>query len=172
MSTIARLYTYSVFLIAGALFGIAGTASPGQTAPAAPVPTQLLIAKKVFISNIGPDGASRAALSYVPVDDPYNMFYSAMKSWGRFDLAPTPADADVVFEIRLAALGCEAIFHPEFVLTAIDSRTHFVLWTFHAPVPPTYRTKSIRKNVGLAMVNLMDQVQKLTSSSEPLAGQK
>ena len=172
MSTIARLYIYSVFLIAGALVSIAGTASPGQTAPAAPVPTQLLIAKKVFISNIGRDAASRATLADVPVDDPYNMFYAAMKSSGRFDLVPTPADADVVFEIRLAAPGCEAFFHPEFVLTAIDSRTHFVLWTFHAPVPPSYRTKSVRKNVGLAMVNLMDQVQKLTSSPEPPAGQK
>ena len=32
----------------------------------------------------------------------YNEFYAAMKSWGRYELVSSPADADMVFEIRFA----------------------------------------------------------------------
>ena len=36
-------------------------------------------------------------------NEPYNRFYAAMKSWGRYELVASPADADWVFEIRFTA---------------------------------------------------------------------
>ncbi len=75
-----------------------------ETAPA-PVPAQIAAAQKVFISNAG--GASLETVIDETVfnggpDRPYNQFYAAMKSWGRYEVVSTPADADLVFEISWA----------------------------------------------------------------------
>ena len=63
--------------------------------PAAPIPTQILTGKQVFISN-----------SDSPVDSileapnlTYNNFYAQIKTWGKYELVSAPADADLVFEI-------------------------------------------------------------------------
>jgi hypothetical protein len=65
----------------------------------APVPAQILAAKKVFIANGGGDEAcygDEALYSGGP-DRTYNEFYAAMKNWIRYELAIAPADADLVF---------------------------------------------------------------------------
>ena len=67
-------------------------------ASAAPVTSTILTAKKVFISNTTGE-------MVLPPGDPdmtYNEFYAAMKSWGRYELVTSPADADMVLEIRFA----------------------------------------------------------------------
>ena len=37
------------------------------------------------------------------VNQPYNAFYAAMKEWGKYTLVVSPAEADLVFEIRFNA---------------------------------------------------------------------
>lgn len=67
--------------------------------PLAPVPTQILTAKRVFISNVSGDFP-------VPAGTPdltYDEFYSDRKRWGRFELVSAPADSDLVFKIRFAS---------------------------------------------------------------------
>jgi hypothetical protein len=53
-----------------------------------------------------------------------------MKSWGRYQIVSTPADAELVFEISfsvsLATGGCDAKFH----LVVLDPKTHVTLWAF------------------------------------------
>ena len=64
--------------------------------PAAPAPVPIFSAKKVFVSNA--TGEIR-----LPLGNPdlaYDEFYAAMKSWGRYEIVSSPADADLVFEIR------------------------------------------------------------------------
>src|ERR1700676_192825 len=57
----------------------------------APIPAQILSAKKVFIANGGGDESRNEATSYSggPART-YNEFYAAMKSWGHYDLVAAP----------------------------------------------------------------------------------
>jgi hypothetical protein len=77
---------------------IKSAAAQAADAPAPPVPSTILTAKKVFISNT----TGEMVLPPGNPDMTYNEFYAAMKSWGRYELVSSPADADMVFEIRFA----------------------------------------------------------------------
>ena len=66
----------------------------------APVPTPLLNGKKAFISyELGDVTAFPDAYSGGP-ERAYGKFYSAMKTWNRYELVADPNDADVVFAVR------------------------------------------------------------------------
>ncbi len=68
--------------------------------PAAPAPPQISTAKTVFIANAGgEDNPSDSQFSGGP-DRAYNQFYAAIKSWGRYELVLTPANADLLLELR------------------------------------------------------------------------
>jgi hypothetical protein len=132
--------------------------------PLAPVPTQILTAKTVFISNVSGDFP-------VPAGTPdltYNKLYSDMKSWGRFTLVSAPADSDLVFEIRFASsvsstdtisrLSSENFY---FSLRILDARSHFVLWAFSSNVPQSANRTKSRQFFDQAMTALVDDVKKL-----------
>lgn len=89
----------------------------------APLPAQILSAKKVFISNASGEFASDMWSG--GMDRTYNEFYAATKSWGHYELVQSPADADIVFEIGLTI----ASPYPSFKLRILDPKTHIVLWT-------------------------------------------
>jgi hypothetical protein len=66
------------------------------TPASAPVPSLLLNAKKVFISNAGADsGLFPHPFSGDP-DRAYNQFYADVASWGRYQMVSTPGEADLV----------------------------------------------------------------------------
>src|SRR6202030_2151114 len=69
--------------------------------PRASIPTQISTAKRVFIANGGGDdpGISEAFFNG-DVDRAYNQFYAAIKSVGRYELVGSPAEADLLLEIR------------------------------------------------------------------------
>jgi hypothetical protein len=80
----------------------------GQQQPtdAAPVPAQIMAAKKVFVSNAGEERNPAGDLDFSGGPDrAYNQFYAAIKNWGQYEVVATPADADLVLEIRLAAVN-------------------------------------------------------------------
>ncbi len=65
----------------------------------APIPPQIGAARKVFISNAGGESFEMILQQTVfdgGPDRPYNQFYAAMKDWGRYELVPAPANADLV----------------------------------------------------------------------------
>lgn len=62
--------------------------------PVGPIPMQILAAHKVFISNGETSGRNW------PPNIVYDAFYTGMKTWGKYELATTPADADV--DLRFA----------------------------------------------------------------------
>lgn len=65
---------------------------------------QIASGKKVFVSNAGLDVVSLTLFRKAgDPDQPYNDFYAAMKNGGHYELVTTPADADLVFEIRFTA---------------------------------------------------------------------
>ena len=113
-----------------------GTALAQEVATA-PVPPALGIAKTVFVSNAGADSGLFPHPFSGGADRGYNQFYAMVKSWGRFELVNDPAQADLVFELRLHApngpqnadktKGASDPL-PMFRLTILDRKTHYVLW--------------------------------------------
>jgi hypothetical protein len=128
--------------------------APPQIVPA-PVPIQILTGKRVFISN----GVS-TAVTDVP-NLPYNEFYGYMKAWGRYELASTPADADLVFELRFVNDPPRAYL--ELRLAIRDPKTRTVLWSFIDSVSDASREATRRKNFDQAMAKLVQEVKALTA---------
>jgi hypothetical protein len=128
----------------------------------APIPVQIMTAKKVFISNLGEESEySSQKNGYVSGGRNrfYNMFYASMKSWGRYELVATPADADLVFELLFSIKESQ----PQFKLTILDSKTHFALWAFTVYAEPANREATWRKNVDQALMELVDDVKRLAA---------
>jgi hypothetical protein len=129
--------------------------------PPAPVPNQILAAKKIFISNGGED----SWLDYDPKHDPsltYNEFYADIKSWGKYELVSTPTDADVVFEIHL-------VFQerfPQLQLLILDPKSHITLWTLHQAAVAANRDATARKNFDKAMNSLVATIKGLVAEGK------
>ena len=114
---------------------------PKPTPPAAPIPVQISAAKKVFIANAGGDERSydEPFFSGGPIRA-YNQFYTAIKSWGRFELVAAPADADLLLEIRFTVTQAEQSvmkgssigtpYDPQFRLEIRDPKSNALLWGF------------------------------------------
>ena len=109
-----------------------------KPAPPAPIPAQILTAKKVFVANGGGDESRDESASYTGGPNrAYNEFYSAMQSWGRYELVASPADADLVLEIRLTVIQVQrervmaddaTAYDPQLRLVIRDVKTHQTLW--------------------------------------------
>lgn len=109
-----------------------------KPAPDAPLPTQIAAAKKVFIANGGGDQLTENDPIFTGGPDrAYNQFYAAIKNWGRFDVVGSPAEADLLLEIRqevqIGSLGGKAggFATPLFHLEIRDPKTNAMLWAFH-----------------------------------------
>ena len=112
-------------------------AAETKTVPAAPIPPQILAAKKIFIANAGQDEMFMDEPHFS--GDPeraYNQFYAAIKNSGRYEIVSSPAEADLLLEIELdvseVALGGKAgsSFTPVFRVRIRDPRSHAMLWAF------------------------------------------
>jgi hypothetical protein len=168
MSSIARFRPKPVCVLVAITFTSCLALAQTSPAPPAPVPPQIMVAKKVFIANAGFDAPSLAAFKKAgEPDQPYNEFYSAVKNWGRYELVSSPADADVVFQIRFAAplFGCQNLdtYAPQLEVTVLDAKTHFVLWSVSAPVDGAYRKETWDKNFAQGITSIMNDLKKLAS---------
>lgn len=104
------------------------TGASGKNTVAAPVPKQILAAKKVFIAN----GGSTAAVFKGGPDRPYNQFYAAMKQWNHFELVDSPQNADVVLQISMTVTVNERnlVTGSYLNLGIIDPQTKTSMWNF------------------------------------------
>lgn len=153
-------------------------ASPAQAqeSPSAPVPSQLVSAKKIFISNAGGDIDSNTRqlgkFPGLPIR-PYNDFYAAMKSWGRYELVSAPTDADLVFEISfsvapLAGNGADAKFH----LVILDPKTHVTLWAFTEYIESAILAGNREKNFEQGMAGIVADAKSLSTFSAVVRAKK
>ena len=128
----------AIFSISLALASLPGPAYAADQVKPAPIPTQILAAKKIFIANAGGDqmAPDDPIFSGGP-DRAYNQFYAAMKDWGRFEIVGSPAEADLLIEIRQEVLivvlsgKVEGSATPTFGLKVRDAKTNALLWGFH-----------------------------------------
>ena len=76
-------------LVCLALLGaVAPAVAKRKEVPRAPLPTAVQAAKIAFLTNGGGDSLA------------FDEFYAQMKQWGRFQLAASPAESDVVIELK------------------------------------------------------------------------
>ena len=139
----------------------------------APVPPQLLAAKKVFISNAG--GASFGTVFPEIVfnggpDRAYDQFYAAIKSWGHLEIVPTPTDADIVFKVRwlLTDTGLKLPVLGELGVEVIDPKTTTTLWSFDEYVRGALLLSNRDKNFDRAMTTIVDRMKKIVEAPAPV----
>jgi hypothetical protein len=158
------------FCLSIAVLGLVHMATaqqPKGSAPA-PVPAQIGAAQKVFISNAG--GASLEAVIDETVfnggpDRPYNQFYSAMKSSGKYELVSSPADADLVLEISwaLTDTGLRLPVLGQLRLVIIDPKTRITLWNLTEYVRGALLLGNRDKNFDQAMDTIVARLKGLTA---------
>lgn len=157
MSTAAqRTFWFRVAVTTILLAGSLSAIQPPDV-PAAPVPVEILSAHKAFISN----GESTGRIW--PANLAYDAFYAGMKNWGKYEIAPTPADADIVFEVRY--IGRTYMDRSErVVILILDPKTHVTLWQFMEQIKDWGRDDTGRKNFESAMNALVNDVKKLVTA--------
>jgi hypothetical protein len=155
------------------LSGVFAVGQEQVTPASAPVPSSLLSAKKVFISNAGADsGLFPHPFSGDP-DRAYNQFYANVSSWGRYELVATPSEADLIFELQLSAPNGPSNADkskgasdplPMFRLVIYDRPTHYVLWALTESIAPAEKQKTHDHNFDEALANLVLDAGRLTKS--------
>jgi hypothetical protein len=155
-----RTIVLVVILVGSCLAAIAQSASAQASVPPAPVPPQITTAKTVFVANGGADSnMSNLWKDLGGRDIAYNQFYAGMKTWGRYQLVPSPEQADLVLEIRFRyALGPSM----ELQLTIMDAKTHFTLWRVAEYVQNAARQATLRKNFATTIAALVNDMKSLT----------
>jgi hypothetical protein len=119
----------------------------GKKAPAAyaPIPPQIATAKTVFLSN-------RCEEDYKTCSSVYNDFYTGLSASSRYQLAPSPSTADLIFEIHMVAkTGVTNVVngtggsntYSNLTLTILDNQTRFALWTITEPFSKDSAVKAI-----------------------------
>jgi hypothetical protein len=159
------------------LFSAMSFAQKRTPAAPAPIPAQILAAKKVFIANAGWD---EPYFTNTPITGgptrAYDEFYAAIKSLGRYELVTAPADADLLFEIRFDIFTTPAVrtghsdslfgpspYDASFRLEVRDPKTNALLWAIVEHVDQAIRQGNRDKDFDQALTRLTGDVQVLTA---------
>ena len=160
-----------VFLTICVIATVSAKAQQGKDVLPAPLPSQVVNGRKIFIANAG---AENALLYNGGPQRFYNQFYAAMKSWGHYELVGSPAEADLVFEIssRTSFLGVGStsgrnITDPQLRLAIIDPATRITLWTFIEHIEPALLQSNRDKNFDHALNDLVNDFQSV--AGQPVA---
>jgi hypothetical protein len=157
-------------LLAGALWMPVGMGA--QTLPQpAPVPAKLM-AKSVFLSNAGADsGLFPSPFSGAP-SRAYDYLYAALKADKTYVLVMDPAQADLVFEIRVTApagpqnpnkvYGASDPL-PMARLVIYDRPTHYILWADTQSIDVALKQKTHDANFDRALDRLLFDLKNVVS---------
>jgi hypothetical protein len=159
------------FLVFGVMVGILALvpvlgAEQFKAPTTAPVPPQIAAARSVFIANGGGESLDTVIDQTVfngGPDRPYNEFYAAMKGWGHYQIADSPAAADLVFEIswNLSDTGLKLPVLGQLRLLVIDPKTHVTLWTLTEYVRGAILLGNRDKNFDYAMNAIVNRMKAL-----------
>jgi len=147
------------------------SAKTRKDVPAAPLPTAIVSAHKVFLSNKG--GSDLA----------YDAFYQSMKNWGKFQIVGSPNDADLVVELSYEVVHegtrvwsstntynnstqvySRQIIDPQLILTIYDAKSKNSLWS----TIDHRRLARLQKNREKEMINSAERlVEELRSRANP-----
>jgi hypothetical protein len=153
---VSRIVRIVIFCIASAVALLTipvAAAKKAPDPPRGPIPVQIITGKKVFISYRESDADPGS------VDLTYHEFYALIKSWGKYELTPTPAEADLIFEIRFVS----GISDSQLWMCIVDPKTHVVLWPLIQHVEGSSRETARRKKFDAAMTDLVEDLKTLTT---------
>ena len=154
----------------------------GQIPQHGPVPAAITSAHSIFIANGGMDAFSLQAFEELGLNgtDAYDSLYTAVKSWGNDQLVSSPADADLVLDIRFTAplvgehggwafqrVLATTAWQFQTEITIYDAKSHFPLWTLTQPVRPANLKGTWRKNIADANAALAGDLKSLLSRATP-----
>lgn len=154
---------------------LAASTATAQKAPApvtAPVPSLLLTATKVFISNAGADSGLFPHPFSGGQERGYNQFYAALVGWGRFEVVDDPAKADLVLELQLIAPNGPsnpdkengaADPLPMFRLNILDRKTHYTLWALTESIEPAIGQKPHDRNFDETILALIVDLKRVVT---------
>jgi hypothetical protein len=165
MSRFGIRLLFGIILSAALVLTVAAQSQPSTEISAAPLPGQLLAAKRMFIANGAGDNDPGITKYTNGPDGLYNQLYADVKALGRYELVTSPSDADVVLELRIEY----AVFNHDFTYPKLkaeirDPKTNVLLWTFTEPVNGALLAKSGRKNVAQSLSKLIDDLKKVGTS--------
>jgi hypothetical protein len=161
-----RIARIAMICLTSAILPLSAQIAAAQQAaavPPAPVPIQILTAKKIFIAN----GDTDPVLGIPSLA--YGEFYASVKNQGIYEFVQTPADADVVLEVRFE-IGFPAQGWYMLHLAVEDPKTGILLWRITEHVQPWAREATGRKNFDEAMANLVSDLNKLIVSPRATTG--
>jgi hypothetical protein len=157
-----------------------GKQQPKDSSPTALVPAPIATAQKIFVSNA--PGDSLPASLGGPAR-PYHEFYAAIKSWGHYQLASSPADADLVLEISfsnpivgvnvMSTSGGGSTSALLLKLVIVDPKTNIPMWwfteSFGLKSGFSHRKETLDSNFHVSIAALVDDVRELVEqpSAEP-----
>jgi hypothetical protein len=95
--TAGRLRSVSRALSCLAVLSVTTLGATGQVAD---TPAQAPVVERAFIANAGGDFGHYAFDRDRGADRAYGVFFADMKKWGRYEIVPSPAHADWVFQIN------------------------------------------------------------------------
>jgi hypothetical protein len=148
-----------------------GFVAAQAVSPAAPPPSQIPAARTVFLTNSGDD-------PNFPIDttESLNAIYAALQAWGHYQMVSSPAQADLVFQLRGVAPitdvtgtrgGVYSVTSPAFQLTILDPKTNVALWTVTSPVNLAGKGQTRARWVTLAENDLVSRIK--VRSNQPLS---
>jgi len=179
MTNRLRVASVCVALAMSLTCGYRCAAQKFKPVPPAPVPSRIIAAKKVFIANGGGDESVFDWPQYSGGPNRlYDELYAALKSWGRYELASTPGEAELVFEIRLTnfqphrsePLGEQNVqYDSQFRLTIRDVQTHETLWglTEHAQTAILQGNRD--KNFEVALGRILAELKRIGGPAQVAA---
>lgn len=146
MSRFCIRVLFGITLSAALVLAAAAQSQPPTEISVAPLPGQLLAAKRMFIANGAGDNDPSITKYTNGPDGLYNQLYADVKALGRYELVPSPSDADVVLELRIEyAVFNHDFTYPKFKAEIRDPKTNVLLWTFTEPVNGALLAKSGQK---------------------------
>jgi hypothetical protein len=162
--------TYSAILCILLLLNQSLASASPAPQPQSALPSQIRTAHSIFLANAG----AQTGFPYDP-SVAYQQFADDLQAWGRFTLAATPSEADLIFELRSAAPVGSVVVNqgtggsyrlPELQLTIIDPHTQTRLWVLSEPVYQTRSRKDKTDWFTVSVSNLTTRVKQL--DGEPL----
>jgi hypothetical protein len=100
-----------------------------------PLPSQIKSAKTAFIANADTSPSA------------YNSFYSMMESWGGYQLLPSTAGADLIFQVSGNPL-----------VVVRDPQTGAILWGFTSTGHVTILKRNEEKDTAQALTNIVREI--------------
>ena len=165
MMTVRNFTLCGFVLLTVSTFSAAAQTQQQPEIVSAPVPVQLVNAKRLFIANDSGDNDPAITKYTGGPDGLYNQFYADIKALGRYDLVTAIADADVVLQLQVDyAVFNRDFTYPKFKLEVRDPKTNVLLWSFTEPVNGAFLAKTGRKNVAQSLGKLADDLKKVGSS--------